>query len=135
MKKFILTAAITLTAFVGAFAQSSADANLSVTINPIQTIQVNNPDVNLSYSTTDDYSNGVTSEQLNHLTVYSTGAFLVKVQASDLESSGKQKIAAGGISVTASNASSNGLADLTSAGDVQLPTTAASTIFTSEKGA
>src|SRR5690606_30968350 len=58
MKKIILTTAIILTAFVGAFAQSkTATANLSVTINPLQTIQVINPDVNLSYSTTDHYKN------------------------------------------------------------------------------
>src|SRR5690554_4744623 len=94
MKKIILTTAIILTAFVGAFAQT-ATANLSVTINPIQTIQVINPDVNLNYSTTEHYKLGVSSEQADHLKIYSTGAFQVKVITTDLEAPGTtEKISA-----------------------------------------
>ena len=136
MKKIILTTAILLTAFVGAFAQTSADANLSVTINALQTIQVNNAGVNLSYSTTDHYKNGVTEARPNHLTVYSTGAFQVKVKASDLETTGDnpKTIAASGITVTATNGDANPLANLTSSGAVALPTTEPATIFTSTQG-
>ena len=136
MKKLILTTAILLTAFAGAFAQSSADANLSVTINPIQTIQVNNANVNLNYSTTDHYKNGVTADRPNHLTVYSTGAFQVKVKASDLKATGTntETIVASGITVTAANGSLNPLANLTTKGAVALPTTEAATIFTSTQG-
>src|SRR5690606_11262076 len=104
MRKFILTAAITLTAFVGAFAQT-ATANLSVTINPIQTIKVNTANVNLNYSSTEHYKNGVTEVRPDHLTVYSTGAFQVKVKAADLTSAGSETIAASGITVTAENGS------------------------------
>jgi hypothetical protein len=136
MKKIILTTAIILTAFVGAFAQKTADANLSVTINAIQTIQVNTADVNLNYSTTEHYKNGVTEERPNHLTVYSTGAFQVKVKASNLETTGAEKktMDASGITVTAANGSLNPLANLTSSGAVALPTTEAATIFTSTQG-
>jgi len=147
MKKLILTTAITLVAFAGAFAQTTtptahvnpgpatANANLSVTINPIQSIKVNNGDVALSYSSTDHYKNGVTEERPDHLTVYSTGAFQVNVQASDLVSSGTETIAASGITVTAANGTTNGLASIESEGPVELPTTAASLIFSSNEGA
>ena len=136
MKKIILTTAIILTAFVGAFAQKTADANLSVTINPIQSIKVNGDGVNLNYASTEDYKNGVTEERQNHLTVYSTGAFQVKVKASNLETTGAEKktMDASGITVTAANGSLNPLANLTSSGAVALPTTEAATIFTSTQG-
>lgn len=140
MKKFILTAAIILTAFAGAFAQStnpgptSATANLSVTINPIQSIKVNGDGVNLNYASTEDYKNGVTEERQNHLTVYSTGAFQVKVKATDLATDDNKTIDASGITITAANGSTNGLAQLASAGAVPLPTDQAATIFTSTEG-
>src|SRR5690606_4856429 len=141
------TTAITLVALAGAFAQTTtptphvnpgpatADANLSVTINPIQSIKVNNADVALSYSSTDDYKNGVTGKMHDHLTVYSTGAFQVNVQASDLASSGTEIIAASSITVTAATGSTRGLASIESEGPVELPITAASLIFSSNEGA
>ena len=143
MKKLILTTAITLVAFAGAFAQTNphvnpgpatAEANLTVTINPIQSIKVNTADVALSYSSTDDYKNGVTEKMHDHLTVYSTGAFQVNVQASDLASSGSAIIAASSITVTAATGSTRGLASIESEGPVDLPTTAA-LIFSSNEGA
>ena len=150
MKKLILTTAITLVAFAGAFAQSttsttpatttnpgpaSANADLSVTINPIQSIWVNGEGVNLNYASTTDYKDGVTEARANHLTVYSTGAFQVKVKATDLASDGAEVISASGISVTAATGSGeDGLATLKSAGTVNLPTDNAATIFTSSLG-
>ena len=151
MKKLILTAAITLTAFAGAFAQDAttstttstdngpktATTKLSVTINPIQTIKVNVTDVNLNYASITDYANGVTEPRPDHLTVYSTGAFQVKVSASDLAATGtEEKIASSGITVTAANSTSKPLNNLTSAGEVPLPNkaAAAATIFSSTQG-
>jgi hypothetical protein len=151
MKKLILTAAITLTAIAGAFAQSTATStpattnpgpetattNLSVTINPIQTIKVNGSGVNLNYATTTDYADGVTEARPDHLTVYSTGAFQVKVSASDLAATGTdEKILSSGITVTAANGTTKPLATLTSSGEVALPNTveAAATIFQSTQG-
>ncbi len=135
MKKIILTTAIILTALVGAFAQDDvATANLSVTINRIQTINVNNANVNLNYSSTEHYKNGVTEVRPDHLTVYSTGAFQVTVKAADLTSAGSETIAASGISVTAANGTTKPLANLASSGAVHLQTDKASTIFTSTQG-
>jgi hypothetical protein len=137
MKKLILSAAIILAATVGAFAQKTADANLSVTIKPIQTITVLNPTVNLSYETTEDYSDGVSKKIEDHLKVYSTGAFQVNVTASDLvQTGGTETIKASGITVFAEKGSTNGLETIQATAEpVPLPIgTATSTVFTSPVG-
>jgi len=63
------------------YAQSSV--TLNVNLYPIQTLMVNasQKEVNLEYNTREDYRNGVVSEQQDHLTIYSTGGFQVKVSA------------------------------------------------------
>jgi len=63
------------------YAQNSV--TLNVNLYPIQTLLVNTTqkEVNLEYSTREDYRNGVVSEQQDHLTIYSTGGFQVKVSA------------------------------------------------------
>lgn len=90
MKKlaFILTILCGLTSGL-AFAQSTttgpkpitATATLNVKLHPIQTIVIGGTEVNLEYITKDDYSKGVTSKMDNHLIVYSTGGFAVKVRS------------------------------------------------------
>ncbi|MFV0139675.1 hypothetical protein OBK16_07795 [Empedobacter falsenii] len=76
-----------LTIFCGlvsgmAFAQETATATLNVKLNPIQTIVIGGDNtVNLEYNTKDDYSNGVTANMNDHLVVYSTGGFAVKVKS------------------------------------------------------
>lgn len=82
MRKLFLTAltifGLTLTA------QAQTDqVTLNVRLHPIQTIEVTSSQsiVNLNYVTTDDYSNGASLEQPDHLTVYSTGGFKVSVQS------------------------------------------------------
>lgn len=75
---FVLVSAI-------AFAQTATDdATVNVRLYPIQTILVNGSQkiVNLDYKSTDDYKNGVKLDESDHLTVYSTGAFAVKVKSS-----------------------------------------------------
>src|SRR5690606_24918453 len=150
MKKLILTAAITLTAIAGAFAQDAATAttttttnpgpktataNLSVTINPIQTIEILNPTVNLNYLTTNDYDRGVTSTKENHLKIYSTGAFQVKVTASDLTEDGTdKKIEASGITVKADIGSAEPLDHMAGNEKAVKLSGTASTIFTSNTG-
>ncbi|WKW46057.1 hypothetical protein P3875_09735 [Myroides sp. JBRI-B21084] len=56
---------------------------LNVNLYPIQTLVINpsQKEVNLNYSTLNDYENGVVSLQKDHLTIYSTGGFQVKVNA------------------------------------------------------
>lgn len=79
MKKIIL-ASIMIIGFAKANAQ---DVTLNVRLKPIQTIVINKSqkDVNLDYSTKDDYKNGVSSTNANHLSIYSTGGFQVKVKS------------------------------------------------------
>ena len=86
MKKlaFILTIFCALVSGI-AFAQvgsKTASATLNVKLYPIQTILIGGDNiVNLEYQTKEDYSNGVTSNMNDHLIVYSTGGFAVKVKS------------------------------------------------------
>lgn len=85
MKKFAVLVCLFVIAGTSALmAQSSANATLNVRLHPIQTIVVNPAQniVNLDYVTETDYASGVSSEQKDHLTVYSTGAFVVKANSS-----------------------------------------------------
>lgn len=71
---------------ISVFGQTTAsdEVTLNVRLHPIQTIVINSGQktVNLDYITTNDYANGVSSDQKNHITIYSTGAFVVKANAS-----------------------------------------------------
>lgn len=83
MKKpaFILTILSSLVSGL-AFGQTTAQATLNVKLYPIQTILIGGVNtVNLEYKTKDDYSNGVTKNMNDHLVVYSTGGFAVKVKS------------------------------------------------------
>ena len=109
MKKIILTFAIIFTTVAASFAQASvtptATVNLNVKLNAIQSIVASATNVDLVYKTIEDYNTGVKSDQANHLTVYSTGGFIVKVSSSvkDLAANrGSQTIESSGILVTAS---------------------------------
>ncbi|MBW1617599.1 hypothetical protein [Empedobacter falsenii] len=60
----------------------TATATLNVMLYPIQTIVIGGDNtVNLEYKSEKDYLNGVTSNMNNHLIVYSTGGFAVKVKS------------------------------------------------------
>ena len=81
MKKaaFILTI---LCALVSGVAFGQAQATLNVKLYPIQTIMIGGDNtVNLEYKTKDDYLKGVTNDMKDHLVVYSTGGFAVKVKS------------------------------------------------------
>jgi hypothetical protein len=81
MKKIILASFILL-GFVKVNAQT---VTLNVKLKPIQTLVVNpsQKEVNLEYITEADYTNGVASVNADHLTIYSTGGFQVKVKSAD----------------------------------------------------
>ncbi len=82
MKKtaFILTVICLLTSVLSV--AQTAQANLNVKLYPIQTILIGGDNtVNLEYKTKEDYLNGVTSKMNDHLVVYSTGGFAVKVKS------------------------------------------------------
>lgn len=86
MKKVIL-AAVTLIFVVltgTANAQTATDnVTVNIKLNPIHTIVVDGGQktVDLEYSTTGDYLSGVSSPSLSkHLTIFSTGGFVVNVK-------------------------------------------------------
>jgi hypothetical protein len=67
-----------------------ASAQNSVTLNinlyPIQTLVINpsQDEVTLNYTTKENYKSGVTSEQTDHLTIYSTSGFQIRVNSNPL---------------------------------------------------
>lgn len=62
---------------------NAQNVNLSIKLNPIQTITVNSlqRDVELEYTSENDYDNGVSSLNSDHLKIYSTGGFQVNVRS------------------------------------------------------
>ncbi|MGV1001743.1 hypothetical protein ACTS9U_10040 [Empedobacter falsenii] len=119
MKKlaFILTILCGLTSGL-AFAQDetgpgpkTATATLNVKLHPIQTILIGaNSTVDLEYQTKDDYSNGVTKTMNDHLIVYSTGGFAVKVKSENenlVRKEGDSKIAVNTINLVATLGTGN----------------------------
>lgn len=97
--KNVLIAAVILISSVlsvsGVFAQTSTNSDqvtLNIKLTPLQTITVNpaNTDVNIEYKTIDDYSTGKSTPQEDHLVVFSTGGFQVKVNTNgDLKNGDK----------------------------------------------
>ena len=146
MKKIILTSAIIFATVVASFAQNSTPATeiqqrtdattLNVILNPIQTLVVNQKNVDLEYKNKDDYANGVTSKQADHLKVYSTGGFVVTVKSEDNavnRKNGAETISASTIKVEASKGSSNSL-DGASYSNVSLSATPTSLISSGTGG-
>ena len=93
----------------------SDDVSLNVRLNPIQTIEVTTSQriVNIDYVTRPDYEQGVSNTQANHLTIYSTGGFIVSVNSLDdyipnnysVSSGSSEVINASGITIKASDGS------------------------------
>ncbi|MCD2426022.1 hypothetical protein LQ567_24775 [Niabella pedocola] len=88
MTKNVILAGLSL--FIGAAIHAQAPTNtdnvtLNIKLKPIQTLVVNNAadqkTVDLVYETTGDYQNGKSETKQNHLAVYSTGGFVVKVKS------------------------------------------------------
>lgn len=70
--------------------QAQNKVTLNVNLKPVQTLVVNSAqkEVTLNYLTKDDYQNGVSNTQDDHLTIYSTGGFQVKVSSKAQATSG-----------------------------------------------
>ena len=83
MKQFLFSA-LAIMAFATT-AKAQQQVKLNVILKPIQTLTIkeDQKDVNLEYATTADYQNGVSKMNDNHLTIYSTGGFQVKVMANN----------------------------------------------------
>lgn len=102
MKKCILTS-FALLGF--GLVQAQQNVTLNVRLKPIQTLVVNNAQkvINLDYVTKDDYANGVSSVNADHLSVYSTGGFQVKVKSANAAlQNGNKSIQANTIQIKAS---------------------------------
>lgn len=81
MKKITLFTIILFALTSSVKSQITGEVTLNVNLNAIQTLIINQQEVNLNYVEIADYANGVTSLQENHLKIYSTGAFNVKVKS------------------------------------------------------
>ncbi len=70
---------------VGFALGQSDDVTLNIRLFPIQIIEVNPSQevIYLDYETTADYANGVELEQPDHLNMFSTGGFVVKVSSNE----------------------------------------------------
>lgn len=117
-KSFLITALIILSGILNVnsvFAKTSNNTDnvtLNIKLNPIQTIQVNTDQktVDIVYSKIDDYKNGVSEFRENHLQVFSTGGFEVKVNSADKLTNNKGKeILASDITVLATPGTGNKL--------------------------
>lgn len=89
-KNFLLTGALLIVALFsvnGVMAEGPSDyaqsgqTTVNIKLNAMQAILVNDPEVNLVYTTLDDYNEGVETTKTNHLTVYSVGGFIVNVKS------------------------------------------------------
>lgn len=131
MKNLIIASFILL----GLSTVNAQNVTLNVKLKPIQTLVVNanQKTVDLEYSSKDDYKDGVTSTNTDHLNIYSTGGFQVKVKsASASMANGNKKIEANSIQIAAS-AGSEAIAGATYSSNVKL-STAESTLVSSTVG-
>ena len=139
MKKLFITS-LMMVCGIATVAQTD-NATLNVRLNPIQTLVVNaqQKTVNIDYATKDHYKDGVSSKQANHLNIFSTGGFEVKVQASGSEltkqgNTGNGNIAASTIKIIATKGTNDGLVDAEHKQNVELSATEG-IIVSSTKGA
>lgn len=131
MKKIILASILML----GLVTVNAQNVTLNVNLKPIQTLVVTPAQkvVNLNYTTTDDYKNGVSSTNADHLTIYSTGGFQVKVKSANVNmQNGGKTIDVNTIQIKAT-AGTDGVAGAQYTQNVQLSNTEA-TLVTSTKG-
>lgn len=60
---------------------AQSEVTVNIKLYPIQTLVVNQGKVDINYTTKEDYNDGVTVQEPEHITVYSTGGFTVQVKA------------------------------------------------------
>lgn len=87
----------------------SAKVKLNIVLKPIQTIIVNyQQEVNLAYETIDNYEEGVSTTIEDHLKIFSTGGFEVKVKSEgDLSNGEDSNIESSDIKILAENGTDN----------------------------
>ena len=132
MKTILLLITCMITTII--HAQEQDNVTLNVRLYPIQSLVVNNSQivVNLDYKSKDDYRIGVFENQIDHLSIFSTGGFEISVKSSTPNlTNGAKTIPVSDILLTASDGS-NALDNA-----VYIPTNLSnieSTLITSEKG-
>jgi hypothetical protein len=132
MKKFIITSI----AILGVGTLSAQNVTLNVRLKPIQTLVVNNAQkiVNLDYVTKGDYANGVSSMNADHLNIFSTGGFQVKVKSGNSSlQKGNKSIEANTIQIIAT-AGSDAVNGAQYAQNVQLSNTETMLVSSSNGG-
>lgn len=135
-KIILLSMVISIISSVCVYAQSVSEGSndkvsLNIVLYPIQTIVVNSNQnvVDLEYLSETDYQKGVSTNQTDHLTIYSTGGFNVNVESADDKMIGKDKnIAVSDIKISASKGSNNNLPSVEYAANVLLSAAAASLV-------
>lgn len=137
MRRTLITIAILIITSTISVAQlessgSTGSVTLSLRLSPIQTLFVNSAQksIDLVYTDASDYKSGVTSEQKDHLKVFSTGAFSVNVhsESDDIKrSDGDESISAHTLKVKAAPGASNALSNAT-VNEVSLSSTATNLI-------
>jgi hypothetical protein len=110
-KNFLLTGALLIVALFsvnGVMAEgpsnyaNSGTTTVNINLSAIQAILVNDDQVNLNYTTLDDYNQGVEITKANHLTVYSVGGFVVRVSSEGkFKTTTGEEISAGTVTITA----------------------------------
>lgn len=108
-KNFLLTGALLIMALFsvnGVMAEApiatTATTNVNIKLNGIQSITVGQTNVDLIYTTIKDYNDGVETKMIDHLTVYSVGAFVVKVSSKGkFKTTTGEEISAGTVTITA----------------------------------
>ena len=124
MKKISLLFTLAFLAFSASLlGQENDNVTLNVRIHPIQSIIVNPTQkiVDIDYKTVEDYKNGVTTTQPNHLTVYSVGGYAVKVESNGDLTGTAGTIVSSDIKINAEKGT--GTTDLNVNKDVELGTT------------
>lgn len=82
MKNYLLAFGVFICSLV---VNGQTSVKINIVLNHVQNLTVNptQETVSLIYNTVDDYLNGVESTQKEHLNVFSTGAFVVKVKVAN----------------------------------------------------
>ena len=111
------------------------NVTLNVKLSQIQTLTINEDSrvVDLEYKTTDDYANGVSVLKANHIQIYSTGGFEIKVKSDGPLIGTNDNINVSDIKITAAKGTTNSL-NPTFFNETPLTVGQGATILTSDLG-
>lgn len=120
-KNFLLTGALLIMALFsvnGVMADAPGTTNgttkVNIVLNGIQAITVSGSQVDLVYTSIENYNNGVETDIDSHLTVYSVGPFAVKVSSEGIfKTTTGEEISAGNVTITAENQETGELSPVT----------------------